>query len=107
MRKPKDFDSELKALNDRAQQLRARKVQQLGELVLATGADTLGFETLAGALLAARGAEPGAKGVWQAAGCAFFQSSRRAGAQAGETGSGGTPPSGSGSLPLVGGASTK
>ena len=50
MRKPRDFDSELKALHDKAQ-LKARKVQQLGELVIATGADTVDPETLAGALL--------------------------------------------------------
>jgi DNA-binding protein H-NS len=32
MRKPRDFDSELKALTDKARLLKARKVQQLGEL---------------------------------------------------------------------------
>ena len=40
MRKPRDFDAELKALGDEARDLRNRKVQQLGELVIATGADT-------------------------------------------------------------------
>jgi hypothetical protein len=39
MRKPRDFDSELKALADKAKQLKERRVQQLGELVIATGAD--------------------------------------------------------------------
>ena len=39
MRKPRDFDAELKALGDKAQNLKSRKVQQLGELVIATGAD--------------------------------------------------------------------
>ena len=39
MRKPRDFDAELKALDDKARELRTRKVQQLGELVIATGAD--------------------------------------------------------------------
>ena len=38
MRKPRDFDSELKALADKAKQLKERRVQQLGELVIATGA---------------------------------------------------------------------
>ena len=51
MRKPRDFDSELKALADKAKQLKERRVQQRGELVIATGADATGAETLAGALL--------------------------------------------------------
>jgi hypothetical protein len=37
MRKPRDFDAELKALGDRARDLKNRKVQQLGELIIATG----------------------------------------------------------------------
>ena len=41
MRKPRDFDSELKALADKAKALRERRVRQLGELVSATGADAL------------------------------------------------------------------
>jgi DNA-binding protein H-NS len=41
MRKPRDFDAALKALEDKARGLKTRKVQQLGELVIATGADTL------------------------------------------------------------------
>ncbi|MBK7284939.1 MAG: conjugal transfer protein TraD [Sphingomonadales bacterium] len=51
MRKPRDIDSELKALAERAKQLKERRVQQLGELVIATGADGMDAETLAGALL--------------------------------------------------------
>ena len=51
MRKPRDFDSELKALADKAKQLKERRVRDLGALVTATGADTLDAETLAGALL--------------------------------------------------------
>ena len=51
MRKPRDFDAELKALGDRARDLKGRKVQQLGELVIATGADTLSADELAGALI--------------------------------------------------------
>ena len=38
MRKPRDYDAELKALEDKAKELKTRKVQQLGELVIATGA---------------------------------------------------------------------
>ena len=46
-----DFDAELKALEDKARGLKSRKVQQLGELVIATGADTLNTNELAGALI--------------------------------------------------------
>jgi hypothetical protein len=53
MRKPRDYDSELKALEDRARQLKDWRIRQLGELVIATGADALTSEHLAGALLAA------------------------------------------------------
>lgn len=37
MRKPRDYDAELKALEDRTKELKTRKVQELGELVIATG----------------------------------------------------------------------
>jgi Conjugal transfer protein TraD len=42
---------ELKALGDKARDLKSRKVQQLGELVIATGADALSADELAGALV--------------------------------------------------------
>ena len=51
MRKPRDFDAELKALEDKARALKTRKVRQLGELVIATGADTVTANELAGALI--------------------------------------------------------
>lgn len=51
MRKPRDYDVELKALDDKARELKDRKLRQLGELVIATGADALPVEELAGALL--------------------------------------------------------
>ena len=51
MRKPRDFDSELKALADKAKQLKERRVRDLGALVTATGADALDADVLAGALL--------------------------------------------------------
>ena len=51
MRKPRDFDSELKALAGKAKALKERRVRQLGELVTATGADALDADILAGALL--------------------------------------------------------
>src|SRR3546814_437873 len=37
MRKVRDYDAELRALNDKAKALKARKVQQLGELVTSPG----------------------------------------------------------------------
>ncbi|WP_439486803.1 conjugal transfer protein TraD [Blastomonas fulva] len=55
MRKPRDYDEGLQALKDKAKQLRSRKQTQLGELVIATGADALGTEVLAGVLLAVTG----------------------------------------------------
>ena len=53
MRKPRDFDSEMKALNERAKLLKERKLHQIGELVIAAGADMLAVEVLVGAMLAA------------------------------------------------------
>ncbi|MEO8722707.1 MAG: conjugal transfer protein TraD [Sphingobium sp.] len=74
MRKPRDYDSELKALNDKAKLLKERKVRQLGELVTITGADTLDMETLAGALLtvAANRSTNEVEG-WRRRGRDFFQ----------------------------------
>ncbi|RYY26341.1 MAG: conjugal transfer protein TraD [Sphingomonadales bacterium] len=74
MRKPRDFDAELKALNDKARQLKDRKLHQLGELVIATGADALPVEQLAGLLLAgADSKDSSAKESWRKRGAAFFQ----------------------------------
>ena len=42
MRKPRDFDAQLKALNEKAKQLKDRKIRQYGDLVIATGADEIG-----------------------------------------------------------------
>ena len=38
MRKPRDFDSALRALTDKTKALRENKRRQLGELIVATGA---------------------------------------------------------------------
>lgn len=76
MRKPRDYDAELKALNDKARQLKARKQCQLGELVQATGADELSIEELAGALLGAAAADRSAKEAWRKRGAAFFRGER-------------------------------
>jgi hypothetical protein len=80
MRKPRDFDAELKALNDKAKQLRDRKLHQLGELVIATGADALPVEQLAGLLLAGiESKDSSAKESWRKRGAAFFQRAGRNG----------------------------
>jgi hypothetical protein len=74
MRKPRDFDSELKALADKARQLKERRVRRLGELVIATGGDALEPDLLAGALLAAASCtDAAAKEGWRRRGAAFFQ----------------------------------
>lgn len=76
MRKPRDYDAELKALTDKARQLKSRKQSQLGELVQATGADDLTIEELAGALLAAVTAERATREAWRKRGAAFFHGER-------------------------------
>jgi hypothetical protein len=74
MRKPRDFDVELQALEHKAKSLKERRVRQLGELVAATGADALDAETLAGGLLALMEAgDPARKESWRKRGQAFFQ----------------------------------
>lgn len=100
MRKPRDFDSELRALADKAKQLKERRVQQLGELVIATGADATDAETLAGALLdIAKNADAARKESWRKRGAAFFQSKAR---KRGE----GTERQPNGTRPLDGGAAS-
>ena len=78
MRRPRDFDAELKALEDKAKDLKARKVQQLGELVIATGADTFSIEELAGALIVmAETIDAAKREVWAKRGQAFFRGKSR------------------------------
>lgn len=78
MRKPRNFDAELKALEDKARDLKARKVQQLGELVISTGADALTADELAGALVVlAETRDAGKREAWAKRGAAFFQSRAR------------------------------
>ena len=100
MRKPRDFDSELKALADKAKQLKERRVRDLGALVTATGADALDADVLAGALLDAAANTNKAIGEgWRKRGAAFFQRKPR------DTANGpGKQPEGS--LPLDGGAAS-
>ena len=78
MRKPRDIDSELKALAERARHLKERRVQQLGELVIAAGADAMDAETLAGALLSiAETTDAAKRESWRKRGSAFFQGTAR------------------------------
>jgi len=85
MRKPRDpstslrraYDSELKALSEKARTLKERRVRQLGELVIACGGDVLTLEQLAGALLAAVDADAANKEGCRKRGAAFFQRTAR------------------------------
>jgi len=78
MPKIRDFDAELKALGERAKQLKQRKVQQYGELVVATGADALDPNLLAGALLAATATKDKAVTAdWSRRGTEFFRTRER------------------------------
>jgi hypothetical protein len=80
MRKPRDYDSELQALSDKAKQLKDRKLHQFGELVIATGADALPIEQLTGLLLSATDTSDNAtKEGWRKRGAAFFQRAGRTG----------------------------
>ncbi|WP_428970348.1 conjugal transfer protein TraD [Sphingomonas sp. Xoc002] len=89
MRKPRDYDAELKALDDKARQLKTRKREQLGELVIATGADALPIEQLAGALLlAVEATDASVKEAQRTRGAAFFRAkpSSRQGARRDDSG---------------------
>jgi hypothetical protein len=100
MRKPRDFDAELKALGDKARDLKSRKVQQLGELVIATGADALTPDELAGALIVlAETKEAAKREAWSRRGTAFFQGRARRSAPAPDRDTGGAPAQSSGAQP--------
>lgn len=105
MRKPRDFDAELKALEDKARDLKARKVQQLGELVIATGADALTANELAGALIVlTETKDTGKREAWAKRGAAFFRSRARRSASAPDRDAGGAATQSSGTQPASGGA---
>ncbi|MCB4824543.1 conjugal transfer protein TraD [Roseicella aerolata] len=108
-RKPRDYDTELAALMERAKKLKGQKTTQLGELVQVTGADALPIEALAGVLLAAveqSKKQPEAVARWTERGAAFFRDGAKRGgkgkAGAGEPAGGvgaagpGTPAAGGG-----------
>src|SRR5215212_850887 len=81
MRKPRDIDAELRALQDKQRSLKLKRITQFGELITATRSDALDLETLAGVPLDAverAKADPGIKEAWQQRGQSFFRRERRA-----------------------------
>ena len=99
MRKPVDLDTQIKALQDKAKSLKDRQKTQLGELVLATGADSLPLEALAGVLLAAAeeaNQKPEAVARWTERGQAFFRGNGRSGGRGKGSGAGDPTPGSSG-----------
>jgi hypothetical protein len=104
MRKPRDFDAELKALEDKARDLKLRKVLGLGELIIATGADVLGVDELAGALIVlSETKDPGKTEAWAKRGAAFFRGRSRRTAPASAPDIGRTPAQPGGAQPPSGG----
>ncbi|WP_315766939.1 MULTISPECIES: conjugal transfer protein TraD [unclassified Bradyrhizobium] len=103
MRKPRDFDADLKAHDDKARELKTRKVRQLGELVIATGADALSADELLGALIVlAETKEAGKKEAWAKRGAAFFQSRARRTSAAPDRNTDGASAQSSGTQPASG-----
>jgi hypothetical protein len=98
MRKPRDYEAELKALNERAKLLKERKVRQLGELVIAAGAAALDADTLAGVMLqAVETKDQAVTEGWRRRGAEWFRGNVRGAAKGPRS----HPPGG---LPLFGGA---
>ncbi len=108
MRKPRDFDSEMRALNERTKLLKERKLHQFGELVIACGADALAIDVLAGAMLVAVDMKDAATVEgWRTLGAAFFQSASRSAARRNRGDARGAPAGGGGTKPLAGDASAQ
>jgi hypothetical protein len=104
MRKPRDFDTELNSLEHKARDLRNRKVQQLGELVISTGADALSAEELAGALIVlAETKDAEKREAWAKRGAAYFHGRSRRTASAPGRDTGGASAQQSGAQPSSGG----
>jgi hypothetical protein len=73
MRAIRDYDADLKALADKARKIKERHIRQLGELVIATGANVLAADELAGLLLGdVEVKEAGKREVWAKRGQEFF-----------------------------------
>lgn len=98
MKKPRDLDAELQALQQRAKALKGKRVTQFGELVIATGADHLSIEELAGALAAAAKADASTREGWRRTGASFFQGQAGAGGSPRRSGEG-RPANGGGASP--------
>jgi DNA-binding protein H-NS len=82
-------------------------VQQLGELVVAAGADALNANKLAGALIVlAETKEAGKREAWAKRGAPFFQSRARRNAKASERDAGGAPAQPDSTQPVSGGTGT-
>ena len=77
MRKPRDYDTELESLDQKANALKQRKIIQLGELVIACRADTVPIDVLAGALLSIASSGAPVQEAWRKAGAAMFQRKAR------------------------------
>jgi hypothetical protein len=107
MRRPRDFDAELKALTDKARQLKTRKQNQLGEMVIACGADALSADELAGALLAAAAtSDTPTRKAWRERGAAFFQKAGQRPSRGADGERGGGEESDGGASPAAGKTST-
>lgn len=105
MRKPRDFDSEMKALNERAKLLKERKLHQLGELVIACGADALPFDVLAGVMrTAVEMKDTATVEGWRKQGAAFFQSTARGAPRRNRGDARGAPAGDGGTKPAAGDA---
>lgn len=93
MRKPRNFDTELKSLEGKARELKARKGQKLGELVIATGAGALDADELADALIVlSETKDAGKREAWAKRGAAFFQGRSRRSASVPDRDAGGAQP---------------
>src|SRR5262245_44190220 len=104
MRKPRDFDAELTALGDKARDVKSRKVQQLGELLIAIGADALTANELAGALIVlAETKDAGKREAWSKRGTAFLQGRSRRNAPTTDRDTGSAPAQPGGTRPPSGG----
>ena len=105
MRKPRDFDAELQVLTDKAKALKTKKQGQLGELVIATGADALTADELAGALVVlAETKDAGKREAWAKRGAAFFRGKSRRSSSAPDRDSGGAQTQPGGAQSASGGA---
>jgi DNA-binding protein H-NS len=102
MRKTRDFDSEMKALNERVRLLKERKLHQLGELMIACGADALPIDVLAGVMLAAVETKDAATVEgWRTQGATFFQSTTRSAPRRNRGDARGAPAGNSGTKPAA------